>query len=188
MLLLVALSPISLVPLDTPPVLSNPVFSLATLDEAGRTNMNILTYATPVGIGPRRWCISLFRKTESHANFARRRTGVLQLLSPRHAVLTHTLGGCSSRDVDKADQCASLGFEWEPSEEHEELLLPHCVAYYRLSMEGDFLSAGEHDAAICLLDAVYAGADAVGGSPSLMTAELRALGLVTDAGRAVQPD
>ena len=178
----------ALVRLEAPPVLNNPVFSLATVDATGRTNMNILTYATPVGIGPRRWCISLFRKTESHANFAKRRTGVLQLLNPCHAPLTHTLGGCSSRDVNKAERCASLGFEWEPSEGHDELLLPGCAAYYRVSMDGDFFNAGEHDAAICVLEGVYASAEACPGGPSLMTAELRKLGLVSDAGRAIAPE
>ncbi|CAN0548981.1 unnamed protein product, partial [Ectocarpus sp. 8 AP-2014] len=39
-----------------------PVFSLATVNEDGSTNMNIVTYASPVGIEPERlWMVSLFK-------------------------------------------------------------------------------------------------------------------------------
>lgn len=56
--------------------------------------MNIVTYASPVGIRPsRKWVISLFRQSLTHENFLRRRTGVLQLLTEEHAPLTFTLGG-----------------------------------------------------------------------------------------------
>lgn len=42
--------------------LSVPVFSLATINEDGSTNMNIVTYASPVGIEPERlWMISLYK-------------------------------------------------------------------------------------------------------------------------------
>lgn len=42
--------------------LSVPVFSLATVNEDGSTNMNIVTYASPVGIEPERlWMISLYK-------------------------------------------------------------------------------------------------------------------------------
>lgn len=42
--------------------LSVPVFSLATVNEDGTTNMNIVTYASPVGIKPEPlWMISLYK-------------------------------------------------------------------------------------------------------------------------------
>lgn len=42
--------------------LSVPVFSLATVNEDGSTNMNIVTYASPVGIKPEPlWMISLYK-------------------------------------------------------------------------------------------------------------------------------
>lgn len=42
--------------------LSVPVFSLATVNEDGSTNMNIVTYASPVGIEPERlWMVSLYK-------------------------------------------------------------------------------------------------------------------------------
>lgn len=176
----------SLVQLEAPPPLNSPVFSLATLDSTGRTNMNILTYASPVGISPRRWVISLFRKTETHANFLRRRTGVLQLLSPCHGPLTYSLGGCSSRDVDKAQCCHANGFEWQQHEGHEELLLPGCAAYYRVTLEGEVIDCGEHDAALCVLDGVFVEEDGV-RPDALCTSQLREMGLISDAGRAIAP-
>ena len=57
------------------PLLDVPVYSLATLNGDGSTNMNILTYASPMGIRPERlWQISLYRGTRTHANFAHVRT------------------------------------------------------------------------------------------------------------------
>lgn len=42
--------------------LSVPVFSLSTVNEDGTTNMNIVTYASPVGIEPERlWMVSLYK-------------------------------------------------------------------------------------------------------------------------------
>ena len=40
----------ALLPTEAPPLLNSPVYSLATLNADGTTNMQILTYATPVGI------------------------------------------------------------------------------------------------------------------------------------------
>lgn len=42
--------------------LSVPVFSLATVNENGSTNMNVVTYASSVGIEPERlWMVSLYQ-------------------------------------------------------------------------------------------------------------------------------
>ena len=181
-----------LAPLEAPPPINVPVYSLATLNTDGRTNMNILTYATPVGVSPRLWAISLFRKTLSHANFKRDRTGILQLLCEPHAVLTHTLGGQSGADVDKAAACAAAGFAWlegatPPREDSTvEQLLPGCAAYLRLRQVGELLDAGEHDVALCRVESY---ADPKGPAPdtALSSARLRAAGLITDKGRAVAP-
>lgn len=53
------------------PQLSVPVFSLATVNEDGSTNMNIVTYASPVGIKPERlWMVSLYRVREGERHCA----------------------------------------------------------------------------------------------------------------------
>ena len=181
----------TLVRVDGPPLLSSPVFSLATLDTSGKTNMNMLTYATPVGIRPHRlWAISLFRETRTHANWLASGTGVLQQLSSQHAPITWALGGTSSSEAgaDKAAACAALGLPWFEDAEvigGDERLLPGCVSYCRLTQQGALVDAGSHDVAICRLERVLASGEEDPG-PALSTAELREAGLISVAGRAVE--
>mmetsp|Transcript_133220 Transcript_133220/g.414226 ORF Transcript_133220/g.414226 Transcript_133220/m.414226 type:complete len:247 (+) Transcript_133220:25-765(+) len=184
---------IELEPRDTPPLLNVPVYSLATLDSTGKTNMNIVTYACPVGIRPARaWCISLYRQTESHRNFVERRSGILQILGESHAPLVHLLGGQSSRDagVDKAEGCRAKGFEWVSQADVQEMLLPGCKAYLSLALEGEITNAGDHDVAICRLDRMLYPVDSSCASveASMSTDFLRAEGLISEAGRAVPPE
>lgn len=189
-------------PLDGPPVLNSPVYSLATLNEDGSTNMQILTYATPVGIAPRTWALSLYRPTRTHANFAARRTGVLQLLTDKHASLMYVLGGQSGADIDKAAACAEAGFAWvdAPSDSLGEgvwaaegpQLLPGCAAYLRLVQEeGDELRAfGEHEMAVCRVEGMLEGLGEgpAGFDRALSTRACREMGLITDRGKAVPPE
>jgi hypothetical protein len=65
--------------LEDPSPISTPVYSLATLNRDGSTNMNIVTYATPVSIQPQRnWVVSLYKDTLSKENFEREGFGILQ--------------------------------------------------------------------------------------------------------------
>ena len=189
----------TLVPMEAAPVLTSPVFSLATAVD-GKTNMNMLTYATPVGIRPQRlWAISLFRKTATHAAWsAGGGRGVLQQLAEQHAVLTHVLGATSGADADKEAACEACGFGWsESADGGDERLLPGCVAYLRLVQQGELIDAGEHDVAICAVEGMYsAAAGSRGGGgvvvvsgdepepEPLSTALLRERGLISTLGRA----
>lgn len=166
-----------------PPLLDSPVYSLATLDEAGATNMNILTYASPVGIRPvRLWAVSLYRPTKTHANFAKRKRGVLQLLAPEHAKATWVLGGASGKDVDKAQECAAIQLNWEATAWADEALLPRCAAYVSLEEVARF-EAGDHDVCMCKV----VDSKAVPTVSHLTMRSLRTAGLVTPQGRAVEP-
>ena len=185
----------ALVPTEAPPLLNSPVYSLATLNADGTTNMQILTYATPVGISPRTWAISLYRPTLTHANFVKRRGGVLQLLRDVHAPLSYALGGRSGRDDDKAAACAAAGLEWlEPQSsawDAPERLLPECAHYLRLVQVGELTECGEHDVAICVVEGMLAqdGGGVVEQPPAaLSSARLRELGLISEKGRAVEPE
>ena len=190
----------TLVPMEAAPVLTSPVFSLATAVD-GKTNMNMLTYATPVGIRPQRlWAISLFRKTATHAAWsAGGGRGVLQQLAEQHAVLTHVLGATSGADADKEAACEACGFGWSESagDGGDERLLPGCVAYLRLVQQGELIDAGEHDVAICAVEGMYSAAAGsrggggvvvvTGDEPEpepLSTALLRERGLISTVGRA----
>ena len=168
------------VPRTVAPLLDGPVYSLATLDEAGDTNMNVVTYATPVGIRPeRRWALSLFKSTVSRANFARRRRGVLQLLRPEHAPLVYALGGTSAADADKAAACYGAGFAWESSD-WDERVLPRCAAYVSLEAVGEPVDCGDHEVYVCRVVDGVAGFDASHAT----TGDLRERGLITTEGRA----
>ena len=195
MLALAAVSALAalLTPLDAPPVINVPVYSLATLNADGSTNMNILTYATPAGVTPRLWAVSLYRPTRSHANFLARGTGVLQLLCEPHTALAHTLGGQSGADADKAAACAAAGLAWEepPRDETwtgDEQLLPGCASYIRLVQVGDLVPCGEHDLALCRVEAVLGQADGPTPADATSTAAMRAAGRITARGRAIAPD
>ncbi len=177
-----------------PPLLRSPTYSLATLnnDFGGSTNMNILTYATPVGVKPvRRWAVGLFRGTRSHANFVARGSGVLQLLCEAHAPLVYTLGGCTGDEIDKEAECVSRGFPWidgAGDKDFPEMLLPGCAVYLHLMQEGELLEAGEHDVAICRVERTLAVEGGPAFDQQVDTGRLRELGLVTEQGRAAPPD
>ena len=195
-------------PTEAPPVLNSPVYSMATLNADGTTNMQILTYATPVGVNPRTWAVSLYRPTLTHANWLARKSGVLQLLCEPHAPLVHALGGRSGRDDDKASVCAAAGFEWmEPPSQWGALpedvsvdasslprLLPGCATYLRLvQVEGhELTSCGEHDLVLCRVEGMVSPPGSEGEQrakmdDALSTARCRELGLITDRGKAVEP-
>ena len=105
--------------------------------------------------------------------------GVLALMTPDGD------GGA----VELAAACEALGWEWFESEEcGAERLLPGCVTYSRLVQQGELIDAGNHEVAICRLERVFGPGEAEGqASAGLNTAELREAGLITAAGRAVEP-
>lgn len=81
-----------------PPVfsrLSAPVYSLSTSSQPptnSRATLNLVTYAAPVSIKPRRFVIGLYLGTLSHENFRETGHGVLQVWPPRNtsrSVLCH---------------------------------------------------------------------------------------------------
>eukprot|EP01036_Dinobryon_divergens_P028840 gene28840-37847_t len=97
--------------LYSPLKLDLPVWSLSTLnDDFSTTNMNIVTYATQVGIKPLPvYAISLFKGTLSFDNFKRNGYGALQLLPSSAHNLVNCLGKRSGRDFDKVTELQYLG-------------------------------------------------------------------------------
>eukprot|EP00903_Cladosiphon_okamuranus_P016708 g15401.t1 len=178
-----------------PPVLSVPVFSLATVNENGSTNMNIVTYASPVGIKPEPlWMISLYKSTLSYENFIREGWGVLQLLRRKHAPLVPILGQSGGRDTNKAMRSAGEAFPWEQQQPSSKVLtmpqsvalVPGCMSYMTLHMVSK-QPAGDHDAVICRIGSIAGPVenelDSTGSSESetlenLETSHLRAAGII----------
>lgn len=176
------------------------------------TNMNLLTYATPVSIRPNRlYALGLYKETKSRDNFLREKTCVLQLLSAsdeKHIKCVRLLGGTSGKDVSKEGELASVhGIELEEltcdggvGEKGLPKVLPGCVRYLQLSMVGDGVTdydGGEssHDVVICKVDRMWTSSGSVSdskvnsGTDYLSTGRLRDLGLITEQGRiAPLPD
>jgi len=194
-----------------PPLLDVPTYSLATLGTDGKTCMNIITYATPVGIKPERiWTISIYKGTQTHHNFELQKRGVLQLLRRSHSPLVHLLGGKSGRDFDKKGGCAKLGFSWikqqqqqqqqqtssqsSTAKEDEIMLLPNCKAYIKVSLQGDLIDAGVHSVALCRVEEMFVLDEEDNvlercdvDDPILNTKFLRDLGIISAAGRVIEP-
>jgi flavin reductase (DIM6/NTAB) family NADH-FMN oxidoreductase RutF len=135
-----------------------------------RTNMNIITYATPVSFAPERiWVIGLYKPTISYKNFVRNKIGTLQVLSANHIPIIPILGGCSDTNYNKQQLCKQLhnctwiessslfehNADGEPSSSvlslhpnEPKLLLPDCPYYIRLQCL-NIIDAGGHDIAVC---------------------------------------
>ena len=163
-----------------PPLLNSPVFSLATTTDDG-TNMNIVTYATPVSIRPERlWAIGLYRETLTYETFKKTGKAVLQLLTENHVPIIRLLGGSSGRDLNKGEECRKLGLEWTSLEEDQPLVLPGCKSYVCLELQGELVNGGSHDIAICRVTGMFTDTPDV---PHLETQKLRDLGIITEQGR-----
>ena len=144
--------------------LSLPVYSLCTIDDFGRTNANILTYATTVSKEPSIWALSLYKSTLSHENFMKRKWCALQLLTKDHCNTINILGKRSGRDIDKYQELSKLGYEtidiMTPSQisiDSKLSILKDCphILWFQKSMDIDVIDAGDHDVFICnLIDQV----------------------------------
>lgn len=169
-----------------PPLLDVPTYSLATFNKDGTTNMNILTYATPVSVRPNRvWALGLFRETLTEENLLRKPTAVLQLLTEEQAELVKVLGGNSGRDIKKRQECAAKGFEWIPCDEFDGLeVLPGCAHYLQLRIQGGLVDAGSHLVApFCHVEGMFTQSTDATESQQLKTAYLRELGIINEQGR-----
>lgn len=187
------------VPTDVPPLFDVPVWSLATLNADGETtNLNLLTYASPVSIRPdRQYALGLFKQTLTYENLARGdgQLFVLQLLTERHIPLVRILGGTSGRDGDKMRACTQMkpglapidleGLECQGGGRRLPMVLPGCAHYLVLSTSGDLIDGGFHDTAICRVEQMLKRDEEyeANSEPYLSTGRLRELGIITEAGR-----
>jgi flavin reductase (DIM6/NTAB) family NADH-FMN oxidoreductase RutF len=179
----------------TPPLIDVPTYSMATVNEDGTTNMNILTYATPVSTRPDRvWSLGLFKGTLTEQNFVKTRTCILQLLTEEHTSIVKTFGGSSGRDVNKEQACADVGLVWQELLQDDEKtltcggvkVLPGCAYYLKLTAVGDFVDGGSHwIAPYCKVEQMWVSDDEK-KHEYLSTARLRALGIITEQGRVAE--
>ncbi len=171
---------------SNPPQLDVPTYSLATFNRDGTTNMNIITYATPVSSSPNRvWSLGVYRETLTEENLLRKPVAVLQLLTTEHVPLIDILGGKSGRDVNKKEACSKVGFTWLHCDEFQGLdVIPGCASYLFLTVQGGLLDAGSHlIVPFCQVESMYTSGDDMTSSAHLKTSRLRDLGVITEQGR-----
>lgn len=142
------------------PKLNSNVYSLATRNQDGSTNMNIVTYATPVSIKPTQiWAISLYLNSLSYDNFLREGWGVLQQLNENHAEIIDLLGNNSGYMIDKMGELKGKGIILEnidftlytqPSNKLSLDIISDADFCLHLSQgENDSLNVGDHDVIFC---------------------------------------
>eukprot|EP00882_Tetradesmus_deserticola_P033956 GHRQ01038838.1.p1 GENE.GHRQ01038838.1~~GHRQ01038838.1.p1 ORF type:complete len:164 (+),score=51.69 GHRQ01038838.1:697-1188(+) len=129
-------------------MLSTPVYSLSSANSAGKTTMNMITYASPIALRPqRKYALGLYVQSMSYQNVKETGRAVLQILQVRHAQLTQLLGKSSGRDVDKVAQLQQLGFA--VSEEYGLPVLADAVGVMELRVVSEFIPAGDHEVVLC---------------------------------------
>jgi flavin reductase (DIM6/NTAB) family NADH-FMN oxidoreductase RutF len=178
------------VPLTNIPVQDTAVWSLATLNRDGTTNMNIMTYAYPVSIRPQPlWALSLYKDTLSYENFIREGWGALQLLSQNHQHVIDLLGNSSGYYKNKIEELKAKGCKLETvdltlyTRPNKPLYLDLFTdALYCLQVdlgENEITSAGDHDVVLCDVVKVLEPEDkTVLSIPRLTTGYLRQKGLL----------
>ncbi|KAG1662946.1 hypothetical protein FOA52_006699 [Chlamydomonas sp. UWO 241] len=133
--------------------------------------MNLVTYAAPVSIKPRRYALGLYLGTLSHANFKQTGRGLLQVLRARHAPLFNLLGKTSGRDVDKLAAIKESGFSVQAHASGLHVLSDAACAM-ELQAMSDFIPCGDHEVVICDVVGYENGVDCT-PEDALYTAYLR---------------
>jgi hypothetical protein len=97
--------------------------------------------------------------------------------------------------VDKAAVCANLGMAWQELLDGESetankiAILPGCAYYLKLTLVGDLVDAGSHMIApFCKVEQMWVSDESSTCQDYVSTAQLRALGIITEQGRVVAPE
>jgi hypothetical protein len=148
------------------------------------------------------WSISLYKGTLTHENFVRERRGVLQLLTQEHAQdannngpgsLIRILGGTSGKDVNKRLHCEKLGYAWNELDIDESgewpSVLPGCIHYLHLELQGDLVDCGSHEVALCRVVSMTSDESIESAAMELdylSTRVLRHMGIISEFGRIAE--
>jgi len=118
------------------------VWSLSTIDETGKYNMNICTYVTAISMKPKQFCIAVYKGTKTYENIQKGNKVILQLLGVHQSDVVRNLGKISGFDKDKV----SVVHKKHPIIISQDLAvmsdsLGYCVIEYDQIVETD----GDHD-------------------------------------------
>lgn len=159
-------------PLPPYSALSIPVYSLSTVAPDGSAaTLNLVTYAAPVSLKPRRYALGLYEGTLSRDNMLATGRGLLQILGEQHADLFELLGRTSGRQVDKVRELAARGVALGTAAGLP--LIADCFGYVELRILGEPTSCGDHEVVIC---EVVSFETVSPGVRPLYTAHLKELG------------
>lgn len=114
-----------------------PVYSLAT-----QQNMNICTYVTPITLKPKKFCIAIYKNTQTLENWNKTKKGVLQLLTINQKKYVTLLGKKSGKIINKLEKLQNTE-SW-----HEHTIFSNCRAVFLLQEESR-IDAGDHEIIIC---------------------------------------
>lgn len=77
------------------------VWSLSTIDQEGKYNMNICTYVTAISMKPKQFAIAVYKGTKTYENIKQSKTCILQLLGEHQSGAIRNLGKSSGFNKDK---------------------------------------------------------------------------------------
>ncbi len=82
-------------------IINHQVYSLETVSDEGRLNMNIMTYVTAVSMEPKLYALAVYQGTKTLDNLIHTGIAVLQFLTIDHLPLVRYLGNQSGCQKDK---------------------------------------------------------------------------------------
>ncbi len=77
------------------------MWSLSTIDEHGKGNMNICGYVTSVSMQPKIMLLAVYHHTKTQQNLKQQPRALLQLLTNDHVDIAHICGRQSGNATDK---------------------------------------------------------------------------------------
>ena len=122
------------------------VYSLSTLDDAGKINMNIVTYATPITLKPKSYMVAAYRGTKTLANIFNKPSNhfLIQALSTEQSKYVRTLGQKSGINYDKAAYLAKQNLDFYEIDGKGYGYLPDC-GFVLLCKLTKSVKYGDHD-------------------------------------------
>ena len=119
------------------------VYSIASVSSAGVHNMNIATYVTPVTMDPKRYCIAVYKNTQTHLNiFKTQQPFLLQALSLSQMPLVKTLGKKSGITLNKQQYLEKKNI---PTHSYEQCLYLSESYFVLALMPESYIEVGDHD-------------------------------------------
>lgn len=123
---------------------NQPIYSICSKGKTG-FNMNIVSYATPVSMKPKRYLVAVYEGTKTLENIKQNPHFVLQLLSEEQYPLVRLLGKKSGNNINKIEKLEKQKIlqNW-----NDFPVLKNALAYVELKVV-NVLSGGDHECFIC---------------------------------------